>query len=345
MHKEKKFFASANTDKGFVSYFDDIYGNLDYVYIIKGGPGTGKSSFIRSISDEAEKQGFSVEYFYCSSDPLSLDGIIIEGLKIAVIDGTAPHTYDPKYPGIKDRIINLGKNWDIGKLNEYYYDVCKLIEEKNNLYVNVYNYLAAIGRIEAEIRYCNRRLINIEKMENAVKRLTKGWKSGKAFSKTIRPIEGISHAGHIIYDTYELCADNKYVIRDRYGIGGVYLEMLLKVSEQKGLHCLYSPSVIDQSTCTALFLPEVKSSFIIKEDDSYDKKTINMDRFIDLDSYKKNKQKNRFARRCLNSLYEGVQRGFDEIYDLHSSLEKCYIEAMDFSKNQALAEQVKREIF
>ena len=51
MQNEKKYFASANTEKGFVSYFDEIYGVLDRVYIIKGGPGTGKSHFIRNIAD------------------------------------------------------------------------------------------------------------------------------------------------------------------------------------------------------------------------------------------------------------------------------------------------------
>ena len=345
MQNEKRYFASANTDKGFVSYFDEIYGGLDYVYIIKGGAGTGKSSFIRKIADEAEKRAISVEYFYCSSDPLSLDGIIVEELKVAVIDGTAPHTYDPKIPGVKDRIINLGENWDRAKLNKSYTEICRLTEEKKLLYNNVYNYLSAVGRIEGEISLCNKRLINYEKMQSAVKRLTKGWKTGSGFYKKIRPIEGISHAGHIIYSTYEQLCENRYVIRDRYGIGGVFIEMLMKVAEQKSLKCVYSPKMLDVGECMAVYFPEVSCSFIIKEDNGVDKKIINMDRFIDIEKFKKNKQKNRFARRCLNSLYEGVQKGFDEIFDAHTKLEKCYITAMDFSKNEKMAEELKRELF
>jgi hypothetical protein len=95
----------------------------------------------------------------------------------------------------------------------------------------------------------------------------------------------------------------------------------------------------------ALCLPEANSSFVIADDDSVYKKQINMDRFVDMDVIKSNKQKNRFARRCLNSLYEGVQKGFDEIFYLHAELEKYYTAAMDFSKNAALCDKVKSDIF
>ncbi|MBR5322414.1 MAG: hypothetical protein IKU48_02570 [Clostridia bacterium] len=345
MQNEKKYFASANTEKGFVSYFNEIYGELDMVYIIKGGPGTGKSSFIRKIADEAEANKYSVEYFYCSADPLSLDGIIIEDLNTAVIDGTSPHTYDPRYPGVKDKIIYLGDSWDDEKLQKNAETICELVNTKSKLYNNVYNYLAAVGRIEAEIKLYNKRALLYEKMQGAVERLSRGWKNGKVFSKKIRPVEGISHAGHIMYDTYHNFAENKYVIKDRYGVGCLFMDMLLKKAENKALRVIYSPSYLDNTNISALYLPDVSCSFVVDEDDDIDKKQINMDRFIDVDELRKNKQKNRFARRCLNSLYEGVQKGFDEIYDVHTSLEKYYIDAMDFSKNAEILKKIKKEIF
>ena len=345
MQNEKKYFASANTEKGFVSFFNEIYGELDMVYIIKGGPGTGKSSFIRRIADEAENKRYSVEYFYCSADPLSLDGIIIEELNTAIIDGTAPHTYDPRYPGVKDMIIHLGDNWNGEVLQKNSQIICELVNTKSRLYNNVYNYLSAAGRIEAEIKLYNKRAVLYDKMQGAVERLTKGWKNGKGFSKKLRPVEGISHAGHIIYDTYHNFADNKYVVRDRYSIGSLFMNMILKKAESKGLKVVYSPSFLDTTNLSAIYLPEVSCSFVIGEDDDLNKKQINMDRFVDADILRKNKQKNRFARRCLNSLYEGVQKGFDEIYDVHTSLEKYYIEAMDFSKNADILKRIRKEIF
>ena len=36
-------FACINSGQGFRSYFDTFLGKMQYVYVIKGGPGTGKS--------------------------------------------------------------------------------------------------------------------------------------------------------------------------------------------------------------------------------------------------------------------------------------------------------------
>lgn len=344
MQKEKKYFASGNSENGFVSYYDEIYGGLNMVYIIKGGSGTGKSSFIRTIADAGEANGYSVEYFYCSSDPLSLDGIIIEELKIAVVDGTSPHNYDPKYPGVKDKILNFGDHWDGVKLKEKGHEICSLIERKSAIYNNVYNYLAAAGRVEAELKHCNQKAILFEKMESAVQRLSRGWKRGGGFEKILRPVDGISHAGHITYGTFHTMAENRYVISDRYGIGDVFMEKLMGAARKKELKTVYSPCFLDVNSVCAIYLPEISSSFVIAVDNGFEKQ-INMDRFVDADTIRRNKQKNRFARRCLNSLYEGVQKGFDEIYELHNKLEECYIGAMDFSKNTSLAQEIIKEIF
>ena len=59
MHTNKTFFASANTSEGFISYFDTIFdaNTLKEIFIIKGGPGTGKSGFMKRIANLAEKRG------------------------------------------------------------------------------------------------------------------------------------------------------------------------------------------------------------------------------------------------------------------------------------------------
>ena len=87
-------------------------------YRVKGGPGTGKSGFIRKVAALAEREGRSVEYYYCSSDPDSLDGAIIDS-STAIFDGTSPHSYDTVLPGAVDEIINLGDFWNSEELSKY----------------------------------------------------------------------------------------------------------------------------------------------------------------------------------------------------------------------------------
>ncbi len=345
MQNENKYFAASNSGAGFVSYFDEIFCDLNMVYIIKGGPGTGKSHFMRKIADEAENKGFNVEYFYCSSDPLSLDGIIIQEKKVAIIDGTSPHTYDPKLPGISEKIINLGEHWDEKKLQKNAEEIRETVTKKEGLYNNIYNYLAAAYRVDNEIKQINRKAVKYDKMSSAVNRLTKTWKNGKGYKAVKRPIEAMTSAGYIIYDTYISNAESNFIIRDRYNISHIFMDMIMKKAEQKNLFVYYSPSYLDRSNICAVYIPELSASFVVGEMENNSVRQINMDRFVDMDIIKSNKQKNRFARRCLSSLYEGVELGFNEISELHTKLESYYVSAMDFSKNTSLATKIKKEIF
>ena len=106
---DKHLFLGANTPDGFIHHFDKIIEmfNLKKLFILKGGNGVGKSTFIKNFATAFED--YSVTYIYCPADPTSLDGIIIESLGIDVIDGTAPHIVDPRYPGVIDEIVNLGE--------------------------------------------------------------------------------------------------------------------------------------------------------------------------------------------------------------------------------------------
>ena len=114
MSFQRKIFLAANSPSGFVSFFDELYNPYRNcrAYIIKGGPGTGKSSFMKYIAVKAADRGYEAVLCPCSSDPDSLDGLIIKDLKTVIIDGTAPHTVEPVYPGACEEIINLGVFWN-----------------------------------------------------------------------------------------------------------------------------------------------------------------------------------------------------------------------------------------
>ncbi|MCL2488959.1 MAG: hypothetical protein FWE80_09780 [Oscillospiraceae bacterium] len=87
------FFLGANTPAGFVEFTGDLYDPHDgwRVYILKGGPGTGKSSLLRALWTRMAELGAEVELIRCSSDPQSLDAVRLPGIKVLVIDGTHPH--------------------------------------------------------------------------------------------------------------------------------------------------------------------------------------------------------------------------------------------------------------
>ena len=76
---ERAFFISANGYGGFRTMQPIFYKSQEFerVFLIFGGPGTGKSSLMRKVASAAEGGGAVCEYIYCSSDIRSLDGVII----------------------------------------------------------------------------------------------------------------------------------------------------------------------------------------------------------------------------------------------------------------------------
>jgi len=135
-------FAGANTAKGFFSYYNYLArDDSRRVFILKGGPGTGKSTLIKKIAQELEND-YSVNRFHCSADLNSLDGIHIPQLDISILDGTAPHTIDPRLPGAVQQIIDLGTCWNAEALVANRGTIQELTNAISKQYKLAYKWLA-----------------------------------------------------------------------------------------------------------------------------------------------------------------------------------------------------------
>jgi len=88
-----QFFLGANTPQGFVSRFDQLADVKDgwRAMVIKGGPGSGKSTMMKKIAAHVSDCNSYVEKIHCSSDADSLDGVIVPDYKFSIADGTPPH--------------------------------------------------------------------------------------------------------------------------------------------------------------------------------------------------------------------------------------------------------------
>lgn len=114
MSDTRSLFPGAMGPDGFVSCFDHLIHpqQLRRKLILKGGPGVGKSTFMRRIHAELCKNGEPSTLYFCSGDPDSLDAIAIAHKGLLILDGTAPHIIDPEIPGARDSLINLGEFLD-----------------------------------------------------------------------------------------------------------------------------------------------------------------------------------------------------------------------------------------
>lgn len=110
------FFLGANSEEGFFSLYDQLLGGrLDDLMILKGGPGCGKSTFMRRVGAAMERAGERVVYINCSGDPDSLDGAIFLDRNAAIVDGTSPHVLEPTYAVTSERYVDLTRFYDVGR--------------------------------------------------------------------------------------------------------------------------------------------------------------------------------------------------------------------------------------
>ena len=139
------FFLGANSGWGFQSLFDRFCVPEDHhdLLVLKGGPGAGKSTMMRKIGAAMEERGEQVEYLYCSGDPQSLDGVHIPRTKTAIVDGTAPHVVEPRYPGAADRYVNLGRFYDVDVLKDRREEIVRHTDACSAAYRRAYRALGA----------------------------------------------------------------------------------------------------------------------------------------------------------------------------------------------------------
>lgn len=181
---EKNFYlGSANTCYGFKNCFNNICPN-GTTYILKGGPGTGKSTFMKKVGEYFEKKGESVEYFYCSSDSDSLDGVRIVKKNVAIVDGTAPHVTEATIPGVTENIVNLGEY--IGKnIKRHKKQIEELLTKKAQCFSLAYNYLKCAGDLFKIEKKLNKKTNFDNELNRLVALLPKTKKSGPIQDRTL----------------------------------------------------------------------------------------------------------------------------------------------------------------
>lgn len=334
------FFASTNSGEGFINKFPEIFSKTDRLYIIKGGPGTGKSSLMKYIAAEAQSNGYSVESFCCASDPSSLDGIIINELKLGMTDGTAPHTMDPVYPGTHGDIINLGNFWDSDLLKSHNDDIINLISKKSRLYDVLYRYLNSALVLQRLNRQVIASAVDIDKMRKSIRRILKNHRI-ESGSNTLRLTEGITMNGFVKLTPYDNIAEKVYTVSDKYGISGIYFDILK--SELSDKEIIASYDALDPGEINMIYIPSCKILFC-KYDTEVCKK-INTERFFKRNELLITSKDLNGNRSQINKLVECGIKVFKNIKDIHFSLEEIYVKAMDFNAKEEFQHKLANKIF
>ncbi|MBO5416459.1 MAG: hypothetical protein J6A83_07530 [Clostridia bacterium] len=331
-------FAASNSSDGFKSYYGEIFDGkkLQRLYIIKGGPGTGKSSFMKDAAKCAEGRGYSVEYYYCSSDPDSLDGIVIDG-RVAIIDGTAPHTCDTIIAGARDEIINLGEFWDGARLAERYSEILALSEKKSAAYRKGYRYLTACGELSEINTSLFYPALKEKKMLSSVARIVSAFPSGEVGGQRTALVDSIGMRGRVRFDTYEKCATKIYSVIDWYSTAHLFLRAVAVCAERRNIPITVSYDPINAERPDAVFLRNSGVAFVsVPPSEAEDAvgTRVNMKRFIDKDAADRVKKEYKYNTRLYEALLSSACEAFEEAGEYHFALERIYSSCMDFAAKE-----------
>lgn len=331
--RENAFFAAANSSRGFVSFFDEIFyaPTVTRRYVIKGGPGTGKSSFMRRVALRAEASGCSVSCYYCSSDTDSLDGVIING-SVAFLDGTAPHACDTVLAGACDEIVDLGEFWDSDRLFEQRESIAAITHEKRLAYSRAYSYLAAAGSVRAACDAFADGACRLSHLKSAVLRILARQAADGEIGRAQTDALGVH--GRVRLDTLRRRASEIYAVEDHYGAGEIFMRELLAGARVRGARALVSFDAIDLRTpCELLFCGSGELYTLCKKAPEGER-AIGTARFADKARQRASRSVHRASLRAYDTLLTLVESQLKEAGERHARLEEIYVAAMDFSRVQ-----------
>ncbi|GAA4865314.1 PRK06851 family protein [Paenibacillus vulneris] len=351
------FFAGGNTARGFSSLFDSSLQGLDRIYILKGGPGTGKSSLIRFIGDHLVHNGHDIHLIHCASDSDSLDGLIVPRLKIGIVDGTAPHVIEPKLPGAVEQYVNLGEAWNAAELRAQQETIAALNGQIKQAYERAYAGFAEALRIHDEWE-----AVYIDTMDfAAADELTEEYKDILFGDRKLEKESRVDHrflgaatpAGAVDFvPNLTEGLPRRFFLKGRPGSGkSTMLKKLAAAAIDRGFdieiyHCGFDPNSLDMiivrelgfavfdSTAPHEYFPDRAGDDII---DMYL-------RCIKPGTDEANAEVLGSIKQRYTAQMKQSTQHLAEAKALHDELERIYVQAMDFRVVDRIRERILQEI-
>lgn len=337
------FFGAANGYYGFKSYFPQIFKSelYDRIFVLKGGPGTGKSSLMKKTEESFRENGFTYERILCSSDPHSLDGVIAKknGKCVAILDGTAPHTRDTEIPGAIDEIIYLGDGWNAERLMNNKKIILELNKKKQYNYSLAYEYLYFAGKTSEIVHSQEIKSVNQKTAISSAKSLAESLSKDERCGLTsVRLVSSFGRFGKYCTNSLEQLADTRIKIKDCGAASQLYLNTLKEELENRKIEFTVFPSVFDPNSIEAIFLHESARALVLSNSENAD---ISPEEFVYKDPSVSIPEE---AQGLHDSLLNKAQHFFTFASDLHFELEKIYMSAMNFEKNEELYLNIEKTI-
>jgi hypothetical protein len=352
-------YPGGNTRFGFYSFYEHMVGaEVEQKIILKGGPGVGKSSLIKKVGEYFAGLGVDIEEHGCSSDPDSLDGIVIGRQQFCLVDGTSPHIVDPVYPGAVDQIVNLGDYWNQELIKAHRREIVNLTNDISKCFARAYGRLKECALVGDELK----RHFGENRVAKSLNRNVQGI-TADFLAGTVTDYRPLRHlfAGALTpggmktrLDTLVNEQTAVFAVKSSPGAGVQDLfTHTRRLMEQGGIYGEIFHNPVDPDDIDYILVPssnalliDVTSSLLPYKDIL---KGMKMKRLLDLDQLLDHEGVSARAK-LIFSASQRYDQGIAEVVEIlqtakiwHDELETYYIPAMDFDAVEACRQQIVKD--
>lgn len=257
------YFLGANTPEGFHSEYGTLQSDprIRQLRIIKGGSGCGKSTLMKTVGDAAERVGLATERIPCSSDPDSLDGLVIPEIGFALVDGTAPHVLEPAMCGCGANYLDLGRYYDNGRGLALRQELAAEKAANQSCYGPAYGCLAAAAAAEQVVRSLAGRAVGEKLLQNALRQLEPEGLRTEGEGKNSRScfLTAVTPAG---LRSVEPNCPRLWAIEDSYRIGGPLLRRLESLYRRAGHGLVRILDPLAPGDLAGLLIPSLQTGYL-----------------------------------------------------------------------------------